>query len=45
MDGYGAYTCYGTIEKYDVAKAMNAVPIGLISKKTKVVKDIKKVKL
>ncbi|MBF4777514.1 NAD(P)-dependent oxidoreductase, partial [Clostridioides difficile] len=42
MDGYGAYTCYGTIEKYDVAKAMNAVPIGLISKKTKVVKDIKK---
>ncbi|MCC0639131.1 MULTISPECIES: NAD(P)-dependent oxidoreductase [unclassified Clostridioides] len=42
MDGYGAYTCYGTIEKYDVAKEMNAVPIGLISKKTKVIKDIKK---
>ena len=42
MDGYGAYTCYGLIERYDTAKEMNAVPIGLVDKKTKVLKDIKK---
>lgn len=42
MDGYGAYTCYGMIEKYEVAKELKAVPIGLIDKKTKVLKDIKK---
>lgn len=42
MDGYGMYTCYGLIEKYEVAKEQNAVPIGLVNKKTKVLKDIKK---
>ena len=42
MDGYGEYTCYGMIEKYEVAKEINAVPIGLIDRKTKVLKDIKK---
>lgn len=42
MDGYGLYTCYGLIEKYEVAKEQNAVPIGLVNKKTKVLKDIKK---
>lgn len=42
MDGYGVYICYGIIEKYDVVKVMNVVFIGLISKKIKVVKDIKK---
>lgn len=42
MDGYGAYTCYGMIEEYEKAKELGAVPIGLIDKKTKVLKDIKK---
>ena len=42
MDGYGAYTCYGLIEEYQKAKDLNAVPIGLVDKKTKVLKDIKK---
>lgn len=42
MDGYGSYTCYGMIEEYKKAKEMKAVPIGLIDKKTKVLKDIKK---
>lgn len=42
MDGYGAYTCYGLIEKYETAKEINAVPIGLVDRKTKVLKDIKK---
>lgn len=42
MDGYGEYTCYGMLEKYETAKALNAVPIGMITKKTKVLRDIKK---
>lgn len=42
MDGFGMYTCYGMIEKYEIAKAQNAVPIGLIDKNTRVLKDIKK---
>lgn len=42
MDGYGGYTCYGLIEKYEVAKKIGAVPIGLVNRKTKVLKDIKK---
>ena len=42
MDGYGAYTCYGLIEEYQKAKDLKAVPIGLVDKKTKVLKDIKK---
>lgn len=42
MDGYGAYTCYGLIERYETAKEINAVPIGLIDRKTKVLRDIKK---
>ncbi|QWQ38944.1 NAD(P)-dependent oxidoreductase [Gemella sp. zg-570] len=42
MDGYGAYTCYGLIDTYENAKEMNAVPLGLVDKKTKVLKDIKK---
>jgi len=42
MDGYGEYTCYGMLDKYETAKALNAVPIGMITKKTKVLRDIKK---
>lgn len=42
MDGFGMYTCYGMIEKYEVAKSQNAVPIGLIDRNTKVLVDIKK---
>ncbi|MDO4594905.1 MAG: NAD(P)-dependent oxidoreductase [Tissierellia bacterium] len=42
MDGYGGFTCYGTIEEYEKAKEMKAVPIGLIDKNTKLLKDVKK---
>jgi len=42
MDGYGEYTCYGMLEKYETAKELNAVPIGMISNQTKILKDIKK---
>ncbi|MCF6465827.1 NAD(P)H-dependent oxidoreductase [Clostridium sp. Cult2] len=42
LDGIGGYTVYGSIEEYEVAKEENLVPIGLIDKDTKVVKDIKK---
>ena len=42
LDGIGGYTVYGSIEEYKVAKEKNLVPIGLIDKDTKVIKDIKK---
>lgn len=35
LDGIGGYTVYGSFEKYDIAKAEKAVPLGLITKKTK----------
>ncbi|MBE3592409.1 MAG: NAD(P)-dependent oxidoreductase [Thermoanaerobacter sp.] len=42
LDGIGMYTIYGLIEKYESAKAMNALPIGLVNKNTKVKRNIKK---
>jgi predicted homoserine dehydrogenase-like protein len=42
LDGIGGYTVYGTIEKADVAKQMNAVPVGLINRDTVLTKDVKK---
>lgn len=42
MDGYGEYTCYGMLETYETAKEIGAVPIGMISKKTRILRDIKK---
>ncbi|SHD78638.1 SAF domain protein (fragment) [[Clostridium] ultunense Esp] len=41
LDGIGGYTVYGSIEEYKVAKEEKLVPIGLIDKDTKVVKDIR----
>lgn len=35
LDGIGGFTVYGSFESYDNAKAENAVPLGLITKKTK----------
>lgn len=42
LDGIGRYTILGKIEKYEVAKEENLVPIGLIDNKTRVLTDIKK---
>lgn len=42
LDGIGGYTVYGTVEVADVAKKINAVPIGLINKKAVLTKDVKK---
>ncbi|MDI3310380.1 MAG: SAF domain-containing protein [Thermoanaerobacterium sp.] len=42
LDGIGGYTVYGTVEVADVAKKINAVPIGLINKKAVLKKDVKK---
>lgn len=42
LDGIGGFTVYGTFEKADAAKQMGAVPLGLINKKTKLLKDVKK---
>lgn len=42
LDGIGGFTVYGTIETAAVAKQLNALPLGLINKKTKLLKDVKK---
>ncbi|MEL7657908.1 MAG: NAD(P)-dependent oxidoreductase, partial [Bacillota bacterium] len=42
LDGIGGFTVYGTFEKADVAKQIGAVPLGLINKNTKLLKDVKK---
>lgn len=41
LDYIGGFTVYGMIEDYDTAKAMNAVPIGLVNKNITVKKDVK----
>lgn len=41
LDGIGMYTIYGMIETHEKAKEMNALPIGLVNKKTMVLRDIK----
>lgn len=41
LDGIGGYTVYGSFETYDNAKAENAVPLGLITKNTKLIKPKK----
>lgn len=42
LDGIGEYTVYGTIERYQIAKEENLLPIGLVNKNTIVTKDINK---
>ncbi len=42
LDGIGGYTVYGTIERADIAKQIKALPLGLINKKTKLLKDVRK---
>jgi predicted homoserine dehydrogenase-like protein len=41
LDGIGGFTVYGSIDTYEKAKEENAVPLGLITKKTKLTKDVK----
>ncbi len=42
LDGIGGYTVYGTIESAVIAKQEKAVPLGLINRKTKLIRDVKK---
>lgn len=42
LDTFGGYTVYGTIEKYEVAKEMKALPVCLVNKKTVLKQDVKK---
>lgn len=42
LDGIGGYCVYGSFETYETAKSENCVPIGLINKDTKVIKDVQK---
>jgi predicted homoserine dehydrogenase-like protein len=42
LDGIGGYCVYGSFERYEIAKKESCVPIGIINKNTKVMKDVKK---
>ncbi|MBU3179795.1 NAD(P)H-dependent oxidoreductase [Clostridium psychrophilum] len=42
LDGIGGYTVYGTIESAKIAKEINAVPLGLINRKTLLKVNVKK---
>lgn len=42
LDCLGGYTVYGSIEKHEIARRENLVPIGLIDENTKILKDIQK---
>jgi predicted homoserine dehydrogenase-like protein len=42
LDGIGGYTVYGVIDTYENARNDNALPIGLVSSRVMVKKDIKK---
>ncbi len=41
LDGIGGFTVFGSICEYKEAKSKNALPLGLITPRTKVLKDIK----
>ncbi|NLB71933.1 MAG: NAD(P)-dependent oxidoreductase [Chloroflexi bacterium] len=42
LDGLGAYTVYASFHSYSEAKALNALPIGLVNGKTRLKEDVKK---
>lgn len=42
MDGIGGFTFYGLLHTLEEAKKANALPIGLIDRKTKLKRDVKK---
>ncbi len=42
LDGIGGYTIYGGFHDFQYAKSHNALPMGLVNKKTKVLVDIPK---
>lgn len=42
LDGIGGYTIYGTFAKAEEAKNLGAVPMGIINKNTRMVKNCKK---
>ncbi len=42
LDGIGGFTIYGSFEQAAVAKEKDALPMGIVNKKTKMIKDVKK---
>ncbi|NLD48130.1 MAG: NAD(P)-dependent oxidoreductase [Clostridiaceae bacterium] len=42
LDGIGGYTVYASFHSYSEAKALNALPIGLVNGKTRLKADVKK---
>ena len=41
LDGIGGFTVFGSICEYNEAKSKNAFPLGLVTPRTKMVKDVK----
>ncbi len=42
LDGIGGYTVYGSIHSFKEASSLNALPLGLVNKKTRMKVDVKK---
>jgi predicted homoserine dehydrogenase-like protein len=42
LDGIGGYTVYGTLERAEVAKDLNLLPVGLVSRDTILKQAVKK---
>ena len=42
LDGIGGFTIYGTVDTHENMVKQNGVPMGIINRKTKLVKDVKK---
>jgi predicted homoserine dehydrogenase-like protein len=42
LDGIGGYTVFGTLETHKKAKEVNALPVGLVNRKTKLKQDVNK---
>ncbi len=42
LDGIGGFTAYGVIDSYEKSFKNGSLPFGLVTKKTKMVKDVKK---
>lgn len=42
LDGIGGFTVRGIIDSYEKAKAAGALPLGLVTKKTRLLQDVRK---
>ncbi|HHX24645.1 MAG: NAD(P)H-dependent oxidoreductase [Tepidanaerobacteraceae bacterium] len=42
LDGIGGYTVYGSIDTYENAKSINALPLGLVNSKVRLKRDVRR---